>query len=121
MSEPTSNEGSAAAGEPEELAQQWLDHELSAYQDAQAGNLDSAIEKWNAILADDRQRTFFAEGGDGGTPDGPLQEIAAGLADAYLRKAGQDGDDGSRAKAMALVDEYHLELTPAGDNAGPNL
>lgn len=113
MSEPTTDQVDPASGVTDELVQQWLNDELLAHKAAEAGNLDAAIEKWEAILADDQRRTFFAEGGEDDAPDGPLLEIAAGLADAYLRKADQDDDESSRAKGMAIVGQYGLELVTA--------
>jgi hypothetical protein len=79
----------------------------------QAGDFDAAIAGWTALLDDGAARAFFAEGGEEGEEDGPLREIAADLAEAYLRK----GDDESRARARQLVDQWGLELVAEGGGA----
>ena len=95
------------------MSEQLMDEERQAYEHAAHGDLDAAISGWTAILGDTEKKAFFAAGGDEDDPDGPLRTIAAGLADAYLRKGG----DGDRERAMALVSEYGLEMTSDGQEA----
>lgn len=95
------------------MSEQLLDEERQAYEHSVAGDLDAAISGWTAILDDPTKKAFFAEGGDEEDPQGPVREIAASLADAYLRKGGAD----NRERAMALVRQYGLELTSDGQEA----
>ncbi|HVV19268.1 MAG TPA: hypothetical protein VHF06_07525 [Pseudonocardiaceae bacterium] len=105
MSEPT---GAAVPEDPDDArAAALLRYEREAYQAAENGELDRAVEVWSDILTDAGKRAFFAE------EDGMVAEIAANLADVYLRK----GDDVSRAEAVKLRDRYSLEFVAESDGS----
>jgi hypothetical protein len=108
MSETTESQAAGETSEQDDLSERWLEDERSAYEAAQSGDYDLAIGNWSAILADDEQRAFFAAGADEGDEDGPVREIAASLADAYLRK-------GDKQEAIRLINEWHLVVSDAAD------
>lgn len=104
MSESTASttfdEPNTSSDEPEpeltKTAQRWLDQERDAYLAANSGDFGRAVALWQEILDTEESRTFFGE------EEGQLDEIAAGLADAYLQV-------GNAAKAQELIETWQLE------------